>query len=218
MRRLRAYDLRGVVSGDVPPATRIGRRRRTAALTGVSGVVIVACLGLAACSDGGEAEGTEWTEPAWFAEQAREREEIATILQECMDAKGWDVQVDEYGGIDANLAPFPDDGAQLVADMTACYDQIPSTYKVTVDAAYYHDVLYPQQVDVYHCLVNQGIDVSAPPPVDIWVEDMLADKPDPDLWIAWNDGWVAPYLDDGTHGYDDLVQLEVVCPQPYIAP
>lgn len=192
-----------------------GRRGR-----GIPGVIALlvgqaALLGLAGCAeDPREATGL-WTEPAWFAEQAREREEVTQILQDCMHARGWDFPVDEYGGIEANLAEVPDSD-RVVADIDACYAEIPAEYRVEVDADYLHDFLYLQQVDTYHCLLAHGVAPDPPPPVDVFVETHLADHPS-DVWIAWQSGWVTQYLSQG-HDQTDLAELERECPQPYVAP
>ncbi len=189
------------------------------ALVAIGGVG--ALLVLTACDSDGDAAPSEWQPPAWFAEQARQREEVKQILQDCVTAKGWDYQVDEYGGSEVNLATLPDKGEQFIADINTCYADIPESYVVVVDEAYIHDVLYPQEVDVYDCLVAQGITPEPPPPVDVWVEDYLAmDSGDTaaEVWLPWGSSWVDDFVGDGSHTYDDLVALELVCPQPYTAP
>jgi hypothetical protein len=135
-----------------------------------------------------------------------------------MRAKGWDFPVDEYGGIDANLDEVG--GAdRVIADIDECYSTIPAKYHVEVDADYLRDVLYPQQVDTYDCLVAHGVEPAPPPPVDVFVETHLSEDPAlyRQAWIAWGGQWVEVFLDSG-HEWADLVQLERDCPQPYVAP
>jgi hypothetical protein len=136
-----------------------------------------------------------------------------------MDSRGWDVGVDEYGGLDTPLSDFPDPQA-LIDDVARCYAEIPAKYHVSVDASFLRDVLYGQQVDVYECLLAHGVTPDPPPPVDVFVETHLSDDPDKasDVWIAWGGHWTEEYFLDPSHSEADFAILERECPQPYVAP
>lgn len=182
----------------------------------VFGVLAVSVMSGCTTRGGGDAQ-VEWKAPAWFAGQARQRDEVASILQDCVSRSGWDLTVNEYGGIEENLADFPDPQAP-VAIVQSCYAEIPEKYNVTVDQTYLHDVLYPQQVDTYDCLVAHGVEPDPPPAVDIFVEAHLSTAEGGDPWIAWGGDWTTEYTQGGAHTEADLAELEIECPQPYVAP
>jgi hypothetical protein len=199
-------------SGGGTPRDRI--RRVVLAAT-----CVLSATSLGGCVSHGSDDPQTWQEPAWFADQAREREEVKAVLQECMDSKGWGVPVDEYGGIDVNLVDLPDPQA-IIDDMDECYKEIPSKYRVTIDASYLRNVLYGQQVDVYECLVAHGVTPEPPPPVDVFVETYLSNDPDEssDMWIPWGGDWTEKFFEDPANSGAALAALERECPQPYVAP
>ena len=64
------------------------------------GLLIVASAWplLSGCSSDAESSATAWEATAWMADQAQGRESFILRLQACMDAKSWDLTVDESGG------------------------------------------------------------------------------------------------------------------------
>lgn len=185
---------------------------RSALSAGIAAAAI--CVTVSGCSLGSDTPAgptAAWSEPAWFAEQAREREDVTAALQGCMDSKGWSLTIDASGGISENLAALPDPEA-AISDVEACMAALPQHGAVIVDDAYLRDVLYPQHLDTYACLVAHEITPDPPPDVELFVETHLAEDPQTEPWTAWGGGWTAEL------SFDELSALEQTCPQPYVAP
>ncbi|MFC4613442.1 hypothetical protein ACFO3K_01830 [Cellulomonas algicola] len=173
-------------------------------------VVSILALTAAGCSADEAPVETEWKPPAWFAEQAREREEVAAKMQTCMDAKGWTVTLDEYGGA---AEPFTseDEANRFSEDSMACQEEAGRRLGALTE-----DELreaYTRDVDTMMCLRNEGFDMADPPTVDTYVESRLADPPPDDLWVPYTDPAVQGALESGSLSADGLVELERTCPQ-----
>jgi len=182
-----------------------------------------------ACSrDSVEAAAPAYTAPAWFAQQAQDREQARAALQACLDGKGWKVTVNEFGGADE---PFSDD-AELTryhADMVDCRasvglsDQAPTQQQA--------EQAYHGMLDTAACLRAQGFQVSDAPSEQTWVEAFLAASSDTataegateagDGATSVSDVW-EPYGELIAAAQDDQSQLERIsatektCPQWWI--
>lgn len=172
-------------------------------------------LSLISCSSDAENALLEWEEPAWFAEQARLQDDIAAILQECMDRHGWELTIDPRGGISENLSELSDPDAP-VEDIEACYLEIPEDYQVNFDVEYAREILYQHENDVYLCLLNHGAEPEEPQAIDLFVEGYFGDDKNLEPWTAWSPHVMEQYARE--HGAAALEQLEHACPQPYTPP
>lgn len=175
--------------------------------------IMVASAGLlTACShDPDQPSEVTWSAPAWMAEQAQHLEEIDESVQACLDRKGWDVPVDE-GGITLN--GFSDSDEDLVkSDWQDCLDNTPLATQPMLTEELLRDTMYPRELDIYECLKFQGIDVDDPPPVDVYVDDYLADDPNRVPWGAWSGAWLESLGQPGGLTNADLDILSKECPQ-----
>lgn len=139
--------------------------------------VLVSSL-LAGCSGSpdGTAESAKWSPPAWFATQAQALEELRVGLQSCMDDEGWNVTIDDRGGIVDMIPRDQMDAISAALDEcydTAGYDVSASAIKTLTRDDYIS--WYQANLDTRDCLVAQGYDISEPPSQDAWVDKMLAD-------------------------------------------
>jgi hypothetical protein len=175
---------------------RAGACAALAALTLVS---------VSACTTDDQPAAAEYTPPAWFAEQARAREEMASKLQTCMDAKGWTVTLNEYGGA-AEAFTTEEELDRFNEDSMQCQIESGRNVAAVTEAELRAD--YRRDVDTMRCLRNEGFDVADPPSEDAYVESRLATVPPDDLWVPYDD----PALQD-VLGTGDAAALERTCPQ-----
>lgn len=186
------------------------------------GVVIVlvagiACVGCAGAEAQPEASG-QWTAPAWMASQKQEVEQFVDRLQTCMDNKGWNLTMDEFGGM---AEPFTSDEElnRAVNDSDACLADLGFDMDVVASTTVTEKQLredYQRDIDTYQCLVNAGLKMQDPPTEDVYVENGLSLYNDEvsaegaDLDQTW-----LPYLDPAvlSVGEDDLERLRVNCPE-----
>ncbi len=156
-------------------------------------VLLVAVVALAACGPAAEEEQPvdAWTEPAWFAEQAQQREGYQSTLQSCFDSKGWELTFDTDGGV---LEPLSlADRPRFEADLEECHLlaglQMPDAVFTEADLRSW----YRMDLDTVACIRHEGHDVAEPPSEDAYVEASLTSQgggaPDPESL------WGGPYLD-----------------------
>lgn len=178
-------------------------------------MAVSVAVALSSCSSEPDITLSDWEEPAWFAEQAREQETVAAILDDCMESKGWDLTIGPRGDIAESLAELPDP-QRPIEDIQVCFGEIPSDYRVALDEEYLRDTLYPREVDVHACLLAHGATPEQPQPIDLFIEGYLGDDPALEPWTAWSPAVMAQYAEE--HGDEALEVLEGACPQPYAAP
>lgn len=169
---------------------------------------------MVACGNSGDdsTEGQDpWEPPAWFAEQAQERELARVRLQSCIDELGWDREIDEWGG---SPEGFSDDEemSAFVADSDECLQQVGLRADHAAPTVEELELLYAMEVDGWWCIVAQGFDIPGPPSVEVFVEQSLDDSPPGEV-----DAWT-PYIDDALlelpeHEYRDLLRT---CPEPWV--
>lgn len=173
--------------------------------------LLAVMLALAGCASAPE-DDIEWVEPGWMAEQVQAREQFVLDLQSCMDSKGWDLTVDEYGG---SAEPFEsaaeaerarDDTDECILDLG--YDLTGFDEERTVDDS---RARYQQELDVYHCLRHQGVVMEQEPPSEeIFVEQRLSGGTSEQMWWPYGDPGV---LELGT---ERVAELHQVCPEPWV--
>lgn len=203
------------VAVDTSIVVRGGRRRqRVTALVSVAATsLVLAGGGWVAASfaqvqtppAGGSTD--EWTAPAWFAEQAEQREAFRTSLQACVDARGWEVTVDEWGGGDQGFT----EKAELdrfVADVDDCSRSL-GRHVGVVDSETTTRNLYPMLVDTWECVVHLGYDVPPPPSEDELVRQYETDGASGPIWTPYGD------LMERAGAVADSAELEATCPQPW---
>lgn len=184
------------------------------AATGVVGGVLAVLL--AGCGGGSPAPTSDWTAPAWMAEQMQAREQFVPTLQACMDGKGWNLTVDESAGF---AEPFysREEAERALADSHDCMrdqgidpDQI-NFGQTEADLR----TMYSYDVDTYDCLVAQGVAMEKKPPsVDVYVEEgLIPGGAQKDISESW---W--PYFDPAilAMSQDEVAQLEQVCPTRWV--
>ncbi len=136
--------------------------------------VVLAAL-LAACSTPGPAAPTddEWTAPAWFGQQAREAEERTTTLQACMDARGWHVTMNEFGGSSKAWAD-QDELHRFASDSDACRAELGiPTLGLHAPTDVQVRQSYRYMLDTWLCLRHGGYVLADPPSEDAWVESVI---------------------------------------------
>ena len=198
------------------------RRRRVAGLASVAATGVVLAGGAwvaSAASDvnnppAGE-PSEQWTAPAWFAEQAAERASFRANLQECVDARGWQITVNEWGGSEHWFA----DEAEMdrfVADVDECSAALGRTGASGFvddnddDPDALTRYLYPMLVDTWECVVNRGYDVPPPPSEDELVRQYAPGSHEP-VWTPYGDLSAG----DGLMTAERMADLEITCPLPW---
>lgn len=154
----------------------------------------------------------EWSPPAWFAQQAQDRERVRTALQSCITTKGWSVVVDERGGSEHGF----ETEAELdlfVADVDACREGIELNDTSLADEESMR-LYYERELDVYACLRNEGFTPPPPPPYEVFAESHQPDATVKDAWIAWGP-WVGEQFAAGNLDDAGLAELEQTCPQQW---
>lgn len=203
------------VGVDTSVVVRGGRRRaRVTVLAGVAAAGLVLAGGgwlaasvvqVPAPPAGGSTDG--WTAPAWFAEQAEQREAFRTGLQACVDARGWETTVDEWGGGDRAFT----DSSELdrfVADVDDCSTSL-GRHVGDVDPETTTRNMYPMLVDTWECVVHLGYDVPPPPSEDELVRQYRTDVTSGPVWTPYGD------LMERPGAVADPAELEATCPQPW---
>ena len=175
----------------------------------VGGMCVVATVGLAGCVSPGPAPSASWVNPPWVAQQAAEREEYRSQLQSCMNGKGWDVTLNQYGGVDE---PFTsnDEVTRFVSDTEQC--RVSMGYPAVSGTATLDELKqnYSQLLDTRACLVAHGVNMAPPAQSeDAWVE---ASQAGVELGYVWH-----PYNDPAllALSMDEQNALEALCPQPW---
>lgn len=165
----------------------------------------------AACSGTPQTE-VQWTEPEWMAEQAQEREQFVLDLQGCVQAKGWNVTVDEYAGVDE---PFSsqEESERFRSDADECITQLGydlSQFDEEPTVAQLQQ-WYERETDVYNCLVNEGVEMAVEPPSEEeFIEQWLQSSSDDLAWWAYGDPTILAM--SGA----EVAQLQQSCPEPWV--
>ena len=142
------------------------RRRATRSVAGVSAMALIAVVAATVTGmpawrwESPPASAPVWAEPAWLADEIALRAAVREELQSCMDGKGWDVTMDEWGGA---AEPF-DRGAALAtfgADRDDCLvtvaDAVPGATAVPPVSAYERDLVTRE------CVEARGYDLRVAP-------------------------------------------------------
>jgi hypothetical protein len=195
-------------------ARRISVAPSASSPAGISAALAcTAVLVLTGCTSGGDDTDAQpaYTAPAWFAEQAQEREEYRTALQSCLDGKGWKVTVNRDGGIDESFQG--DEIERIHVDVDTCRvsmgfpasDDLPPQDEASLRRQ------YAMLVDTATCLRAQGVDVADPPSEDTWVDTSLqgTDEQKQHQWHPYDDPAWAKVPEDR------VAELERTCPQPW---
>lgn len=154
-----------------------------------------------------------WTPPAWFAEQAREREQARASMQACVEAKGWAVTANEWGGAEE---PFDDQATsdQFLKDSQACQAEIGiGPTSVEPDERYWRES-YQRALDTWACLRNEGINLASPPSESTYVEQRMAAAPDY-VWTPYSDPEILRLLESNEMTSEERAELEIKCPQSW---
>lgn len=179
-------------------------------------LVVVAVALLAGCSTVEEESSTgvgQFTEPAWFAEQAQEREAYRTQLQACYTSLGWNVTVDLDGGVVESFEKSEFD--RFMIDKKSCHEEMGlSSYldpvALTADDFGY---MYVKDLDTYNCLVNEGYDMAPPPSKDVYIEQGLTIASGESAELGW-----LPYFDPAVISLSQAenAALKLVCPERWL--
>ena len=174
-------------------------------------ILVAALASLSACAGGEAPEPTEseWTEPAWMAEQTQKIEEIYQSTDACLVRKGWDVPFGEDLGIETS--GMSEAETELVlADWDTCLEEADyGNLEITRETL--TEIFYPREVDLYECLKAHDLPVSDPPPIDVFVDTHMAslDDKDVDTWQAWDLVGESFSEPDGP----EFEEVDAVCPQ-----
>jgi hypothetical protein len=203
------------VGVDTSVVVRGGRRRqRVTALVSVAATSLVLAGGAWVAASavqvqtpppGGSTD--EWTAPAWFAEQAEQREAFRTSLQACVDARGWEITIDEWGGGDHGFTE-KSELDRFVADVDDCSRSL-GRHVGDVDPDTTTRNFYPLLVDTWECVVHLGYDVPPPPSEDELVRQYETDGSSGPIWTPYGE------LMERLGTAPDREELEVTCPQPW---
>lgn len=171
---------------------------------------LLAAIGACGSPDASPESAAQWTPPAWFAEQARQREEMAASLQSCMEQLGWAVTMNEFGGTDT---PFTDGDelARFESDSADCQEQAGRDLSQRTEEEIRQD--YQKDLDTLECLRAQGFDMADPPSEESYVESRLATPPPDDAWLPYGDPAIQDALVSGELTDEDVAALERKCPQ-----
>jgi hypothetical protein len=180
--------------------------------------VLGLALPLVGCSADAPVDDVDtWVAPAWFAEQAQEREEYQVALQACLDGKGWDLTVNRDGGVDEALTDA--DMARLPADVDGCRLSMGLPAEPPAPTEEELRDHYAKLLDVRECLVAQGIAMAPAQSQDAWLDaEARASAATTDEERAAVDLW-HPYDDDEIAALpgDRQEELFGLCPQPWSA-
>lgn len=203
------------VGVDTSVVVRGGRRRqRVTALVGVAATTVLLAGGGWVAASVAQVQtprpavpADEWTAPAWFAEQAEQRAAFRDSLQACVDARGWAITVDEWGGGDHG---FTDEAEmdRFVADVDDCSRSL-GRHVGDVDSETATRNYYPMAVDTWKCLIHEGYDVPPPPSEDELVRQYETAGSSGPVWTPYGD------LMDSPSAVPDWAELEATCPQPW---
>ncbi|MCR6690615.1 hypothetical protein [Cellulomonas sp.] len=122
----------------------------------------------------------DWTPPAWFAEQAREREQAEGRLQDCLESKGWDVQ---FSFEDPVAWSTEAEASRYTRDMDACWTELGLPETDSTDQLARQ---YDAELDIARCLEHLGIDVPDAPSKDQWLERAQDPAGGSGLWLAFD--------------------------------
>lgn len=167
------------------------------------GVLVTGCQATASAP-----EPTAWEEPAWMAEQAEMREQFTVDVQACMDAKGWELTVDSYGGF-AERFDTREELNRASADRNDCVEEAGYSVDFFDDELSREalSTLYDKHTDTYECLLHEGVEMEETPPAkEAWIENMLQGQ---ESWI--------PHLDAAVvlAGEQRAAELKELCPAPW---
>ncbi len=189
--------------------TSRSRRRRLLAWAAGS-LAVAVCVSCSAAPP--TPADPDWTPPAWFAQQAQERDRVRAALQSCVTDKGWSIDVDERGGSEHGFESEQELDL-FVADVDSCRDGIELNDTTLEDEASMR-LFYERELDVYACLRNEGFTPPPPPPYEIFAESHQPDASVKDAWIAWGP-WVGEQFTAGNLDDASLARLEQTCPQQW---
>lgn len=152
-------------------------------------------------SEPAPAATASWEPPAWLAEETALRAAVRQELQTCMDAKGWDVTMDEWGGA---AEPFASQERweRFAADRDSCVvhvaEVVPTTERAPAVSAYERDLVTRQ------CVAAQGHELAAAPSEAQYEQGAPAD----------------PFDDPALGGLSQgsLDQLRAACPERWTFP
>jgi len=174
-------------------------------------LVLAAAITLAGCSSAAE-DDVEWVEPEWMAEQEQQREQFVIDLQSCMDARGWNLTVDEYGG---SSEPFEsaEEAERAREDTDEClldlgYDLAGFGEERTV--ADFRE-RYQQELEIYRCLRHEGVAMEHDPPTeDVFIEQHLSGGDSTQVWWTYGDPGVLEL------GAEAVAELQQSCREPWV--
>lgn len=147
---------------------------------------------LAGCSTAdGTPDTVTWTDPAWFAEQARGREEARSALQSCTDARGWQVPVTEDGGAPGFGFATVAEAESFSADAISCMQELglrTGTFELTEAEA---KEIYARHLDTHACMRAHGVILPDPQTEQTFVESTIrmyaGDLTPPAAWEPYAD-------------------------------
>lgn len=187
---------------------RARRRRELRRSVGTGSALTVMVFGLIMATGGSPNPGqgalsaaSAWEPPKWLVEETTLRAAVREELQTCMDSKGWNVTMDEWGGA---AEPFrsTDELERFSSDRDACVahtaEVLPRTSVEPSVSAYERDLV------TRRCFEAQGYEMPAPPTEAQYEAGAEAD----------------PYLDPAVGGLPQSTyeQLRVACPEPWSFP
>lgn len=172
-------------------------------------VLAVSIIVMSGCAEKLNNDTHEWSDPAWFAEAIAARESIQLDAQQCIYAKGWDINVDPLLGIDALNVPIEGE-----LDALDCIDQAIADQTTWSPAdPEYRAGVYARELDLKRCFENLGAVVSEPPPFEVWEEEFIRAYVSQDVdsgfpWAAWSEIIDSSQMPELTYE-----ELEELCPQ-----
>lgn len=162
---------------------RLAPRRRTFRI-GLAGIVTgtIALLGVGAA---GGAIATNL-----ISSQA----DAVSMVVACLESRGWNPTVHDDGVSFEGPAEM---GAAFAEDSRECNESVGPVPRTLSDEEL--ESVYQSQLAVRDCLIDQGLDLPAPPPLD--------------EYSAAGGAW-SPYVDlDDSVGVERFAELEATCPQ-----
>lgn len=120
--------------------------------------------------------------------------DAVSMVAACLESRGWDPIVHDDGVSFEGPAEM---GAAFAEDSRECNESVgPVPRTLTEDEL---ESVYQSQLEVRECLMDNGVDLPAPPPLD--------------EYTAAGGAW-SPYLDlDDSVGVERFAELEAACPQ-----
>lgn len=129
---------------------------------------------------------------------------VSNTVYDCLEDKGWDVEITWDGGIEASSATIPSEQRDVfAADSAACWAVIDE--RVARMGPDEIEQVYRQELDTRSCMIDEDYDVESPPSLQEYVDRFHGDR-----WTAYGASSItSTALSDA-----EWLHIAQACPQP----